>query len=139
VKTDKELVDKIAMYRKELERQEATMGVMNVFDSMLGYIGEQHRDLKLLTAEITDLKQATKPPMNWLSDDLLGFMPCSLTEIIEGMQIGQVAKAYYGGTEWYITKTEAEQFRYCDEGGRNVTDLVPLTRSEMQAMWIRIK
>lgn len=40
-----ELKRKIIMWRTELERQEASQGVMMVFDSICVYLGEQHRKI----------------------------------------------------------------------------------------------
>lgn len=39
-----ELVSKIDLWRKELERQEASQGIMNVFNSICVYLGEQQRN-----------------------------------------------------------------------------------------------
>lgn len=39
-----ELVNKISMWRKALEERNANMGVMQVFDSMCVYLGEQQRE-----------------------------------------------------------------------------------------------
>jgi len=38
-----ELISKIAMWRSELERQNASQGIMSVFDSICVYLGEQQR------------------------------------------------------------------------------------------------
>lgn len=38
-----ELVNKITMWKSELERQNASQGIMAVFDSMCVYLGEQQR------------------------------------------------------------------------------------------------
>ncbi|WP_025726769.1 hypothetical protein [Heyndrickxia ginsengihumi] len=40
------------MWRKELERQNISMGAMSVFDSMLSYIGEQQREINNLKADM---------------------------------------------------------------------------------------
>lgn len=53
---EQELVSKIRMWRLELERQDATMGQKTVFDSMLVFIGEQHREIVSLEDENTRLK-----------------------------------------------------------------------------------
>lgn len=43
-----ELVEKISMWRNELERQSAHQGIDMVFDSICVYLGEQHREVRRL-------------------------------------------------------------------------------------------
>jgi hypothetical protein len=45
VSSNNELINNIVMWRKELERQGASQGVMTVFDSICVYLGETHRRL----------------------------------------------------------------------------------------------
>ena len=39
-----EISKKYIMWKKELERQNASLGVMHVFDSMMNELGELHRE-----------------------------------------------------------------------------------------------
>lgn len=55
-----EFIKKVKMWREELERQNASMGVKSVFDSMLVYMGEQQREIKRLKAPSIP----TKPDVN---------------------------------------------------------------------------
>lgn len=63
-----------------------------------------------------------------------------LYELLQTMKINQVARADFGGDHWYITKTNAQQFRYCaDESGTPVGELVVLTYSETNAEFTIVK
>ncbi len=55
-----EFTEKVKMWREELERQNASMVVKSVFDSMLVYIGEQQREIRRLKAP----RIPTKPDVN---------------------------------------------------------------------------
>lgn len=43
-----ELVSKIVMWRNALEERNANMGIMQVFDSICVFLGEQQREIDLL-------------------------------------------------------------------------------------------
>lgn len=60
----------------------------------------------------------------------------SLPWIIENLKVGEIAKAEYAITEhWYITKCDDQTIRYCGANGENPNGLVPLTFSNIRAVY----
>jgi hypothetical protein len=53
-----DLVRKIIMWRTELERQKAGLGIMNVFNSICVFLGEQQRELSKSLREFATLSES---------------------------------------------------------------------------------
>jgi hypothetical protein len=70
-----EMKDKIVMWRKELQKQEASMGIMNVFDSICVYLGEQDRKIATLERKKRDEDEGFRIKMpigDWRDDGHVG-------------------------------------------------------------------
>ena len=52
VQVKQEMISKISMWKNELERQGASLGVISVFDSICVYLGDQQREIDRLTEEV---------------------------------------------------------------------------------------
>lgn len=58
-----------------------------------------------------------------------------LSWIIENLKDRQIAKATFAiDSHWYIIRT-FETFRYCDENGENIGDIILLTFSNLRASY----
>lgn len=58
--TPEQLKSKCIMFRNELERQGASLGIMMVFDSMCAYLGEESRGLNKAERQLEDAQQQVK-------------------------------------------------------------------------------
>lgn len=57
----------------------------------------------------------------------------NLSELLLKIRNHQVARAYFGGETWYVTKSVG-CLRYCtDMTGLETGEIVPLTKSNMEA------
>jgi hypothetical protein len=57
----------------------------------------------------------------------------SLSQLILTLRENEVAQATFGGESWYVKKSVGT-IRYCsDETGLEVGELVPLTKSNLEA------
>jgi hypothetical protein len=61
-----------------------------------------------------------------------------LEELIIKLELNQVARAYFGGEEWYVIN-HVGFIRYCNETGEEVNEIVPLTYSNIHALYEIIK
>lgn len=55
-----------------------------------------------------------------------------LSQLIETLHDNQVARAYFGGDSWYVTKSVGF-IRYCNKEGTDIGEAVPLTPSNIRA------
>lgn len=60
-----------------------------------------------------------------------------LTDLINNIKKGQIARVTFRGERWYVILSDG--IRYCDLNGENIGDTVELTRKNILAHYDLIK
>lgn len=59
----------------------------------------------------------------------------SLSELINELPVGKIAKAHFADENWYVTRRTDQAIVYCSEEGWFIDGLIPLTNSNLHAKY----
>lgn len=59
----------------------------------------------------------------------------SLSELINELPVGKIAKAYFAEDNWYVTRRSDEAIVYCSEEGWFIDGFITLSYSNLNAKY----